>query len=70
MIIIVLKFTFLEVHTIKNISLQVTLRDLKNLLSKLSYGGQTTDASIKAILKKADKTSSGAITFDVSYIIL
>ena len=55
---------------LNNNCLQVTLRDLKSILSKLSYGGQTTDASIKAILKKGDKNQSGAITFDVSYIIL
>merc|ERR1712020_226070 len=48
---------------------KVTLGDLKCILSKLSYGGQTTDATIKALLKKTDNSQYSAITFDKFHVL-
>ena len=46
----------------------MTLGDLQNVLSKLSFGGKTRDANISKILKSTNKDKSSDIAFDVSIL--
>ena len=61
---------FKKTHTTNDFQdynlLQVSFNDLQTVLTKISYCGQIEDGTLRTILRRAGKTKSGVITFDVS----